>query len=881
MLFGTLERNVYKNMKRRFLVTAVLAVLCIVMSVGAFAAVSFNDTKGHWAEATILELAEKGIINGKGEGIYDPQGTVTRAEFMKLLVCALNEYNEEASFGEGTLADVYKKDWYYGYVASGLENNIFSTSDLYFAEFLPKEGMSRADVAVWITNGLGITTEGECTFTDVTDAKVKKAVTTANLEGLITGYEDNTYRPEKTLTRAEAAVIVKRVMEKDASFNTLRESKNEVKYSDGLITVKYDGVKNIIKSTDESTKTVVIENCSAEILGCKTGDVFFIEPWAEYPTGFLVKVKTIAVDGTTATIVCDQPKLEDVFKSIDIAQKLSMSADNYIPGSSSYGIEVSKADSMKTKDGRVIAGSANELILFEISSNATGNLLDIYQPFEEGRLSGYLSLKSDVIADISLDIGWGKADFSGSVKVETIESAELKYEYEASYEKKWDLGSFSVPIYGPISANVDVDLLFTAEGRFEVVASAYAQSDIGLKYQKGKISMINDNKSSVSLTAEAEGEIRLGPTLTVGVGIDPPLVDPINVFDVYGNLGVGIHAETGIEHVLSQENGDASYKAHNNTPDKDGNIHICDVCVDGNVFLFLTGDAGISSDVTDLLECGKLRVDFGEVQKNITDWYFSISTKNDKIGKFGLGTCPNVYRPIKFTKQPAGVKASMGTAVKLEAKAGAGKNGTDKETQKIVYKWYKDGKEIANEFSNVLTIKSAAVEDSGTYTCKAYYSALGEEVLFADSKEAKVEVTAFDKGPEITKQPENVTVDEGFGVSMSVSVKAPEGAMVEFQWYKNGAAIANATASSYSIAAADKSSEGTYYCIAKISGFDNLATKSASATLTVKTKADKEKENQDGVLDTDIFGGNNTSLEGLEGKKPANDGGVLDTDIFG
>ena len=430
-------------------------------------------------------------------------------------------------------------------------------------------------------------------------------------------------------------------------------------------------------------------------------------------------------------------------------------------------------------------------------------------------------------------------------------------------------------------ANVDVDLLFTAEGRFEVVASAYAQSDIGLKYQKGKISMINDNKSSVSLTAEAEGEIRLGPTLTVGVGIDPPLVDPINVFDVYGNLGVGIHAETGIEHVLSQENGDASYKAHNNTPDADGNIHICDICVDGNVFLFLTGDAGISSDVTDLLECGKLRVDFGEVQKNITDWYFSISTKNDKIGKFGLGTCPNVYRPIKFTKQPAGVKASMGTAVKLEAKAGAGKNGTDKETQKIVYKWYKDGKEIANEFSNVLTIKSAAVEDSGTYTCKAYYSALGEEVLFADSKEAKVEVTAFDKGPEITKQPENVTVDEGFGVSMSVAVKTPEGAMVEFQWYKNGAAIANATASSYSIAAADKSSEGTYYCIAKISGFDNLATKSASATLTVKTKADKEKENQDGVLDTDIFGGNNTSLEGLEGKKPANDGGVLDTDIFG
>jgi len=873
-------------MKKKFLITVTIVamLLSVAMTFSAMAAVTFTDTKGHWAEGTILELAEKGIINGKGEGIYDPQGTVTRAEFMKLLVCALNEYDEGAFFGEGTLSDVKKSDWYYGYVASGLANNIFSTEDLYDAEFLPKNGMSRGDVAIWITNGLGISTEGECTFSDVADEAVKKAVVTASQEGLITGYEDNTYRPEKTLTRAEAAVIVKRVMDKDISLNTLRESKNEVSYADGLTTIKYDGSKNVIKSADENTKTVVIENCTEAITQRKPGDVFFIEPSAQYPTGFLVKVKQITVDGTTATIVCDEPKLEDVFKSIDLAQKLSMSADNYIPGTAGMGIEVKKGENMTIKDGKVIAGEAGELILFEISKSGQNNLIDIKHSFDAGNgLTGYIALKSDILTDIKLDIGWGKADFSGSVKVETIESAELKYARDGAYEKSWDLGEFSVPIYGPISANVDVDLLFTAEGEFEIVANAYAQSDIGIKYEKGKASMINDNKSSVSLTAEAKGEVRLGPTLTVGVGIDPPFYDPINVFDVYGNVGIGIHAETSVEHVLSQENGEGSYKAHNNTPDEEGNIHICDLCVDGNVFVFLTGDAGISKDVTDLLECGKIRVDFGEINKTITDWYFSIAGENEHLGKFGLGVCPNKYRPIKFTKQPKGIKADMGKAVKLEVAAGSGKNGTEKETQKIVYKWYKDGKEIANEFSNVLTIKNPTVESSGTYTCKAYYSALGEKLLFADSNEAVVEIVPFENGPEITKQPESITVDEGYGVSLSVVAKTPEGAMVEYQWYKNGTAISGATASSYSIASASKANEGTYYCVAKIQGFDNLATKSASATVTVKTAADKQQTgNNEGVLDTDIFGGSgNTSLEGLGGNTQKNDGGVLDTDIFG
>ena len=859
-------------------------MVSVVMTIPA-AAVSFTDTQGHWAEATILELAEQGIINGKGEGIYDPQGTVTRAEFMKLLVCALNEYDATFELGEGTISDINNTDWYYGYVANGLRNKVFDMSDIEDTEFLPQNGMSRGDVAVWITNGLGIATEGENTFVDVKGEKIEKAVITAALEGLVTGYEDNTYRPENTLTRAEAAVIIKRVMAKDAEFNTLRQSPNEATYADGLINIKPDGTTNVLKSVDENTKVAVFENCTAAFTGLKAGDVVYIDPTAEYPSGIIFKVGSVSVDGTTVTVNCEQPKLQDIFKSVDIAQSLAVSADDYINGSSSYGITVKKGERMPTENGgEIIAGDGNELILFELSESGRKNLLNVNHEFKEGGLSGNVTIKSDVVADVKLDIGLFKADFSGSVKVETVESANITYAVKDDYEKRWDLGDFSVSIYGPLAVIVDIDLVFTAEGEFEITASAYAQQEFGMRYAGGKATMINEYNSNVNLSANAKGEVRLGPSVDVGLGVDAWIFGNISVIDVEGNLGIGISAETAIEHNLAQSGLDVEYTSNSITPDEDGNLHICDLCVDGEVFVFLNGNAGISKDVTDLvgIDNKKARVDFGENTWTITDWYFSIIQEGiDVDGEFGLGTCPNIYKAIKITKQPADVTTTVGGPIKLDVKAGSGKNGTEKASQQIVYKWYKDGEEIADEFSNTLSFAAATMEDSGVYSCKAYYSALGEKVLYAESEEVTVEVAAYENGPEFVSQPQSITVDEGYGVSMSAMATAPAGALIEYQWYKNGAPVAGATASSFSIASSSNSDEGTYHCVAKIQGFDHLATTSASATLTVTTQAEKNgSAGADGVLDTDIFGGTGGSTEGLGGNKTQNND-VLDTDIFG
>ena len=53
---------------------------------------TFDDIQGHWAQNNIEILATNGIIKGKTESLFVPDASITRAEFIALLVRALREY---------------------------------------------------------------------------------------------------------------------------------------------------------------------------------------------------------------------------------------------------------------------------------------------------------------------------------------------------------------------------------------------------------------------------------------------------------------------------------------------------------------------------------------------------------------------------------------------------------------------------------------------------------------------------------------------------------------------------------------------------------------------------------------------------------------------
>ena len=83
---------------------------------------AFEDMDGaEWAKEAVRELWKKGIVSGRDAYHFAPLDTVTREEFIKLLVLAADCYDENA---EATFADTDVAAWYYPYIASAQQNGL-------------------------------------------------------------------------------------------------------------------------------------------------------------------------------------------------------------------------------------------------------------------------------------------------------------------------------------------------------------------------------------------------------------------------------------------------------------------------------------------------------------------------------------------------------------------------------------------------------------------------------------------------------------------------------------------------------------------------------------------------------------------------------------
>ncbi len=92
-----------------------------------------------------------GIINGMADGTYDPEGTITRGQFMKLLTAlfGLSSDNPDIS-----VTDVPSDYWVYPYLAEGFARGIITQDELDGGQFRPEEAVDRATMALWMVRAL-------------------------------------------------------------------------------------------------------------------------------------------------------------------------------------------------------------------------------------------------------------------------------------------------------------------------------------------------------------------------------------------------------------------------------------------------------------------------------------------------------------------------------------------------------------------------------------------------------------------------------------------------------------------------------------------------------------------------------------------------------
>lgn len=191
-----------------------LMLILAALTVGACAA--WDDVpENHWAADAITEMEKAGIVNGFPDGTFHPNDTLTRAQFLAMVVraAAPEEVPEPDS----------SHDWWWNSLELAEGDGLLEHLSWEPSPSSMNTSISRLEAAELLVqanerwNGLSMTpTTAELTFRDSEDIPKTYAysVLSATEQGLLTGYPDGTFQGGKTLTRAEGCTLIQRLLSK-------------------------------------------------------------------------------------------------------------------------------------------------------------------------------------------------------------------------------------------------------------------------------------------------------------------------------------------------------------------------------------------------------------------------------------------------------------------------------------------------------------------------------------------------------------------------------------------------------------------------------------------------------------------------------------------
>ncbi|SFE79024.1 S-layer homology domain-containing protein, partial [Thermoanaerobacter thermohydrosulfuricus] len=177
----------------------------------------FKDvTKDNWAYDVVNVLASRHIIKGVDSETFVPNAKITRAEFAALMIRALG-IEEEPYKGE--FNDVREGAWYANAIEAAYKAGIMLGDG---KNMRPDDPITREEMTAVIMRVYGKLAEykedsiGNTTFSDNNNISewAKNVVANAVKLGIVRGYEDNTFKPKDNATRAEAAAMLYRILEK-------------------------------------------------------------------------------------------------------------------------------------------------------------------------------------------------------------------------------------------------------------------------------------------------------------------------------------------------------------------------------------------------------------------------------------------------------------------------------------------------------------------------------------------------------------------------------------------------------------------------------------------------------------------------------------------
>ncbi|MEK4513099.1 SwmB domain-containing protein [Paenibacillus sp. FSL K6-2524] len=179
----------------------------------------FSDTAKHWAKADITELSSKLIVDARSDNKFEPDKNITRAEFAIFITKGLGLVGDASSANRFSDVTSGTNAAYIG--AAAKAGIITGNTD---GTFKPGSNITREQMALMMVRAMdyaghniylnGSSAQVLTKFKDGAKIQSKETVAKAVKEGIIQGMTANTFQPQGNATRAQAAVMLKRVLDK-------------------------------------------------------------------------------------------------------------------------------------------------------------------------------------------------------------------------------------------------------------------------------------------------------------------------------------------------------------------------------------------------------------------------------------------------------------------------------------------------------------------------------------------------------------------------------------------------------------------------------------------------------------------------------------------
>lgn len=407
---------------------------------------------------------------------------------------------------------------------------------------------------------------------------------------------------EKTVDDFDKDKVINLDEDKESNFVVLTE---------GAETVDAQNGKNKLVSVDDEKGIYVFENIDSDISSLKAGDIFRYEQKNEQDV-LVIKVKSVSINGSTATVTSDDTDLTEVFDYVKIEGSTTGENTTVDMSEADEGVEYRR---IEEETGEIQTSSFDYNDSKSISSEFTIREKEIKK---DVKLSATLTFA----VSASVNVYYQKKvfakdylDMSINIEPSVTLSFSLTGKVEKSFVKLGEIGIYVCP-----GVYIGFTPQFVVEVSGSISISGTIKGCIGYSYNS------DEGFKNTSSPFDFKPKVEISVEVFIGINLKPHIAiihEKIADASISGEIGFKIKASTD----LSES---ATSKAK----------HDCKVCIDGDISFVIKFSAELKLFNSEKWKYG---ADLWNTSFNIADFYISVPYG------FGWGVCPHKFYEVKFT----------------------------------------------------------------------------------------------------------------------------------------------------------------------------------------------------------------------------------------